>query len=364
MSIFTTKASDVRRGQKDHVLTKEEFRESFLTRYYDPAFDKVSAELEKVMEIAWDGYKEYRKSPRTEKIGPGHADPEYEAAIEWIATKNKLAVAEQKQKDPASPNKILIICASSRNDQTCPGEMSKTYRLAKIAEEAISKNENTEIEFLDLSGLTSEYGKKIYPCKSCVSTSMALCHWPCSCYPNHARDQAGDWMAEIYEKWVSAHGVMIVTPVAWYQAPSVLKLMIDRLVCADGGNADPSSTGGKDPKKAKALELEGWDYPKHLKGRVFSVIVHGDAAGTENLRRILTDWLNDMELVQAGDSAVFDRYIGYLKPYATSHEDLDKNEGIQTETRNAAISLFNSVGIMRKGLWPEPDQNLVDPDQK
>ena len=41
--------------------------------------------------------------------------------------------------------------------------------------------------FLDLSRLTAEYGRVIYPCKACVSTAMPLCHWPCSCYPNHAR---------------------------------------------------------------------------------------------------------------------------------------------------------------------------------
>ena len=29
-----------------------------------------------------------------------------------------------------------------------------------------------------------------------------------------------DWMNEIYPMWVAAHGVMIVTPVNWYQAPS------------------------------------------------------------------------------------------------------------------------------------------------
>jgi multimeric flavodoxin WrbA len=33
---------------------------------------------------------------------------------------------------------------------------------------------------------------------------------------------------------------MIVTTVYWYQAPCVLKLMIDRLVCADGGNPAPT----------------------------------------------------------------------------------------------------------------------------
>jgi len=37
---------------------------------------------------------------------------------------------------------------------------------------------------------------------------------------------------------------MIVTPVNWYQAPSGLKSMMNRLVCANGGNPDPTSTGG------------------------------------------------------------------------------------------------------------------------
>ena len=52
--------------------------------------------------------------------------------------------------------------------------------------------------------------------------------------------------------------------------------MIDRLVCADGGNPDPTSTGGKDAARAKALELGGWDYPKHLAGRAYGLVVHGD----------------------------------------------------------------------------------------
>ena len=43
----------------------------------------------------------------------------------------------------------------------------------------------------------------------------------------------------------------------WYQAPASLKLMIDRLVCADGGNPDPTTTRGKDPVLAKELELMG-----------------------------------------------------------------------------------------------------------
>ena len=152
-----------------------------------------------------------------------------------------------------------------------------------LAKEMVEVEDGFEVQVLDLSRLASEYGRSIHPCKACVSTAMPLCHWPCSCYPNFAMGQVNDWMAEIYPMWVAAHGVMIVTPVNWYQAPSGLKSMIDRLVCADGGNPDPTTTDGKDPAKAKELELRGWPYPRHLAGRVFSVIVHGDAAGGVSL---------------------------------------------------------------------------------
>ena len=163
--------------------------------------------------------------------------------------------------------------------------MSKTFRLVSLARRVVERARGFEADVLDLSHLASEYGRIIHPCKACVSTAMPLCHWPCSCYPNHAMGQVNDWMAEIYERWVAAHGILIVTPVYWYGAPGGLKVMIDRLVCADGGNPDPTSTAGKDPAKAKALELAGWSYPKHLAGRGFALVVHGDVEGVDGVRR-------------------------------------------------------------------------------
>ena len=44
------------RQSKYVPLTKEQFRERFFAKFYDPAFDKVRPELEKVFEVAWDGY--------------------------------------------------------------------------------------------------------------------------------------------------------------------------------------------------------------------------------------------------------------------------------------------------------------------
>jgi multimeric flavodoxin WrbA len=175
--------------------------------------------------------------------------------------------------------------------------------------------------------------------------------------------QVNDWMNEIYPRWTAAHGVMIVTPVHWYQAPSVLKLMMDRLVCADGGNPDPTTTHGKKPEEAKALELKGWHYPRHLAGRAFAVVVHGDAAGAEAVRRGLHDWLLDMALVPAGGAAVIDRYVGYYEPYATSHDALDRDEALFEETRNAARSLLQAVADLRAGRTP-PDAAVTSPRPK
>jgi multimeric flavodoxin WrbA len=352
----------VRTGQADWPIARREFLQRFQQRFFDPDFAAHAAQIEALADIAWRNYCEARKAPRTRKAGAGFEDPQYEISIEWLAAQAAILDAARQHSDPAARTRALLICASSRNDKTCPGEMSKTFRLTQIARDILSA-EQCEVDLLDLSLLTSEPHKAIYPCKGCVSTSMALCHWPCSCYPNHSLGQTNDWMNEIYPRWVAAHAVLIVTPVYWYQAPSGLKLMMDRLVCADGGNPDPTSTHGKDAERAKQLELEGWPYPRHLAGRSFGVVVHGDAAGTDTLRRSLTDWLTDMHLVQAGGGAALDRYVGYYEPYATSHDALDRDAAVQEEVRNVARSVARHAHMLRKGRT-EPDENISQPRPK
>jgi multimeric flavodoxin WrbA len=353
----------VRTGQVAPFLPREEFRRRFHNAFVDPAFDPEREALERIEAIAWDGYKRARKAPHTVKAGPGFADPDYDISVEWLETRARLRAAETIQRTPETPSRILLIAGASRNDGTCPGEMSKTFRLMEIARATLIQ-QNIDTDVLDLSHLSNEYHRHIHPCKGCVSTAMPLCHWPCSCYPNHALGQTNDWMAEIYERWTACHGVLIVTPVYWYQAASPLKLMVDRLVCADGGNPDPTTTSGKDPEKAKALELAGWDYPKHLAGRAYGVVVHGDVAGIEAVRRALCDWLDWMGLIDAGFKARLDRYIGYYEPYATSHEALDRDAGVQEEVRNVARALVEAVHEIRAGKLRVPDSNLEAPRPK
>lgn len=354
----------IRKGMPSVHINKAEFAKRFLTRFYDPIFEPLKGELDKIIDAAWISYDDYHKSPRKRPAGPHYADPDFELPLEWLAARKAIHAAERQQKNRKSPSRILIINGASRSDQSCPGEMSKTFRLAMIAKNIVARQRGFEADLLDLSRMTAEYGRMIFPCKTCVSSAMPLCHWPCSCYPNHAMAQTGDWMNEIYPMWVAAHGVIILCPVNWYQAPSGLKLMIDRLVCADGGNPDPTSTQGKNPKLAKELELKGWPYPRHLAGRVFSVVVHGDATGVDTLRRSLSDWLQDIGLLPAGHASELGAYIGYLKPYATSHDDLDDDKALQKEVANAAHALIEGVKQMRRGNLKQPDRNVKEPRPK
>jgi multimeric flavodoxin WrbA len=340
--------SKPRTGQAPSPLDRAAFGRRFRARFVDPAYRREDEALGRLEQIAWEAYHEGRKAPHTHPAGPGYADPHYALSDEWRDTKARLDAAQKRWADPATPSRVLVVCGAPRNDGTCPGEISKTWRTTSWLKEELAAKQ-IEVDRLDLSLVTSDYERHIHPCKGCVSTAMPLCHWPCSCYPNHATGQTHDWMAEIYERWVSAHAVVIATPVHWYQTPSVLKLMIDRLVCADGGNPDPTLTQGKKAALAKEVEAKGWHYPKHLAGRAYGLVVHGDVAGIEGTRRALSDWLDWMGFIDAGAEARLDRYVGYYEPYFSSHEALDRDTAFEQEVRNVARAVAHAVGELRAG---------------
>jgi multimeric flavodoxin WrbA len=351
-----------RKGMPDPHLSETEYKRRFRLQYQDPAFDSLSAELERLAEAAWQGYCHSRKSPRTRKAGPDFTDPDYDLAIDWLAARQAVQLAQQRHDDAAAPASFLLVNCASRSEHTCPGEMSKSYRLIELARAVlIAEGERPAIEVLDLSRLASEYGRRIYPCKGCFSTAAPLCHWPCSCYPNFSLGQTQDWMNEIYPLWVAAHAILLITPVHWFQVSSPLKLMMDRLVCADGGNPDPTRTHGKQAQEAKQIELAGWPYPKHLQGRLFACVVHGDAEGAEGVRRSIADWLTSMNLIGVTG---LDRYIGYWQPYATSHQALDADTAVQEEVRSVARALLAGVRATRSGKQLAPAEVFHSPRQK
>lgn len=111
--------------------------------------------------------------------------------MDWISAQAAIHAAEARRDAPGRPSRVLLVNASSRTEHTCPGEMSKSWRLVEIARGGVEAAK-VEVEVLDLSRLTSEYGREIRPCKACFSMASVLCHWPCSCYPNYSLGQSHD----------------------------------------------------------------------------------------------------------------------------------------------------------------------------
>src|SRR3954464_14791279 len=102
----------IRKGQAPAKLGRNEFHLKFIQSFYDPSFDAVSGELAKIEEIAWDNYASSHKAPRTVKAGPGFADPDYDLSIEWKEAHDRVLAAEQRQKDPATRSRVLLINGS------------------------------------------------------------------------------------------------------------------------------------------------------------------------------------------------------------------------------------------------------------
>ena len=97
---------------------------------------------------------------------------------------------------------------------------------------------------------------------------------------------------------------------------------------------------------------------------MFSLVVHGDAVGVDNVTSGLQGWLGDLGLIEAGHQSQVGRYIGYMESYAASHEALDKAQSVQDETANAARALVHAVKMVRRGELKQPDRGLREPRPK
>ena len=163
-----------------------------------PLSAPLERELNAIVDAAWDGYSQLTKiadhSQGRTRLLPIRI---MKYRVDWLKAREAILEAQCRHDDASETPRILIIIGSSRSEHTCPGEMSKTWRLVELVE-PIFREMGFAIDVLDLQPTDFRIRKAIHPCKSCVSTSMALCHWPCSCYPNYSLGQTDDWMNEIY----------------------------------------------------------------------------------------------------------------------------------------------------------------------
>lgn len=57
-------------------------------------------------------------------------------------------------------------------------------------------------------------------------------------------------------------------------------------------------------------------------------------------------------------------YIGYMKPYATSHQELDRDKSFQEEVLNVARALGAAVELARTGNLEDSAKGLREPNPK
>jgi len=179
------------------------------------------------------------------------------------------------------PFRVLIISGSGRRQYNCPGVDSKSRTLMLKMAEMLTQD--WEIDYEDLGNVYAR--ARIQSCNVCVSTSMALCVWPCNCYEkNSSKEPDLMWNLDMYARLDMADAWAIIAPINWYSCSSNLKLMFDRLVCMNGGNPDEKTIAHKNPEKAMALEhTEKWKELSlnHLEGRTAAFFCYGDEGGDE-----------------------------------------------------------------------------------
>ena len=90
----------VRKGQGPVKLTHDEFVRRLRERFADAAFEEVRDSLDRVIDVAWQTYDDYRKDLQKRKAGPGFADPEFDLPVEWLAARDAILAAQQEHDDP------------------------------------------------------------------------------------------------------------------------------------------------------------------------------------------------------------------------------------------------------------------------
>ncbi len=179
------------------------------------------------------------------------------------------------------PFRVLIIAGSDRRQYNCPGVDSKARTLMLRMAERLPQE--WEIDYEDLGNV---FGRaRIQSCNACVSTSMALCVWPCNCYERKSKAEPDlMWDLDIYSRLDLADAWAIIGPVNWYAPSSNLKLMFDRLVCMHGGNPREDLINHKDPELAMKLEHSAqWQQLSlnHLEGRTAGFFCYTDDGANE-----------------------------------------------------------------------------------
>ena len=227
------------------------------------------------------------------------------------------------------PFRVLVIAGSDRRQYNCPGVDSKARTLMLRMADRLPPD--WEIDYEDLGNV---YGRaQIRSCNACVSTSMALCVWPCNYYERDSKAEPDlMWDLDLYARLDLADAWAIIGPHYWYGPTSNLKLMFDRLVCMNGGNPREELIDHKNPEMAMRLERSPeWEAlnRNHLEGRTAGFFCYTDQGGNE---------------VGADGRPRMLRHKAWFDPAAEPHaDDRDAYQGLVWQCRWSGIEVPDAL---------------------
>lgn len=124
-----------------------------------------------------------------------------------------------------------------------PRSYGNTYKLLRIALK-VAELEGARTKTINL------YDYDIKPCLGCLSDIQETCRYPCV---------IDDDMKQLYDEVLKADGLIIATPIYWFNVPGVLKNFIDRLTALEN-----------------MIFIDGRSW---LEGKVLGVIATGNDSG-------------------------------------------------------------------------------------
>lgn len=174
------------------------------------------------------------------------------------------------------------------------GNTFKALRLALLAAE----EEGVETILLNL------YDLDIKPCIACLTEDPLLCRYPCV---------IGDDMRKVYDHILKAGGMVVATPIFWYNVSGVVKNFIDRLTVFEN-----------------MIHVEGRSW---LEGKLAAFIAMGNDSGPIAVIQNLM--------------AVFNSMGVHIPPWALAYYS---RQGDVLEAENVVLDAANIGWIMARTL--------------
>ena len=126
--------SEIRKGMPDVQLTREQFVSPVSATLYRSCVRAARRRHRPHHRCGMGRLRQFPQGTAHPEGRTGLRRPGLRSLCRLDRGSRNIKDAEQRQKDPASPSRILLINGAARSEHTCPGEMSKTFRLAEIAQ--------------------------------------------------------------------------------------------------------------------------------------------------------------------------------------------------------------------------------------